>query len=150
MALTQLTDIKEALTWPKLLRLNQIACEFVEYDKQSKHELFLPKFMLKHGNKVRAQSGYTARAEHETYGMSGASGHTHRLSQFYHRDRNGNHVWVETGCTCSLSPDYTPDPDWQNGCVLLTINKDNGAFQVESIYVHNGNAVVRGKIYEAA
>lgn len=147
-SLTQLTDVQRALTWPKLLRLDQLACEFVPYKEQAKHS-FLPKFILKHGTVVRQKSGYTANAEHAKYGKSGASGHTHRLAQFMHRDHNGNHIWLETGCTCSLNPEYTPDPDWQNGCVLLTMHQDTGAFQAESIYIHNGNAVVRGQMYRA-
>lgn len=146
--LSLLTDVQKVLTWPYLLGLEEMGIEFVPYNKQSKR-MFLPKFLLKHGNVVRTKSAYTANAEHTKYGMSGASGHTHRLAQFYHRDHNGNHVWLETGCTCSLEPEYTPDPDWQNGCVVLTLHRDTGAFQAESIYIHKGNAVFRGKEYTA-
>jgi hypothetical protein len=81
--------------------------------------------------------------------MSGASGHTHRLSQFYHRDHNGNHVWLETGSTCDLNPEYTPDPDWQNGCVVLTLHRDTGAFQAQTTYIHNGNAIFERREYTA-
>jgi predicted phosphodiesterase len=147
-ALSQLTDAKRVLTWPYLLGLEEMGIQFVPYGEQSKH-IFLPKFLLKHGNVVRQNSGYTANAEHRKYAMSGASGHTHRLAQFYHRDHNGNHVWLETGCTCSLEPEYTPDPDWQNGCVVLTLHRKTGAFQAESVYIHKGNAVFRGKEYNA-
>jgi hypothetical protein len=143
-----LTNVQKTLTWPMLLSLDELDIEFVPYDEQSKHK-FLPKFLLKHGNVVRQKSGYTANAEHSKYGMSGASGHTHRLSQFYHRDHNGNHVWLETGSTCDLNPEYTPDPDWQNGFVVLTLHRETGAFQAESVYIHNGNAIYRGKEYVA-
>jgi hypothetical protein len=145
-ALSLLTDVQKVLTWPSLLKLDQLNIEFSAYDKQSK-TIFLPKFMLKHGNVVRQKSSYTANAEHSKYGMSGASGHTHRLAQFYHRDHNGNHIWLETGCTCSLEPEYTPDPDWQNGCVVLTLHKETGAFQAESVYMHKRNAIFRQKEY---
>lgn len=147
-ALSLLTDVQKVLTWPTLLKLDQLDVEFVQYDEQSKRR-FLPKFLLKHGNVVRQQSAYTANAEHRKYGMSGASGHTHRLAQFYHRDHNGNHLWLETGCTCDLNPEYTPDPDWQNGCVVLTLHRETGAFQAESIYIHKGNAIFRQKEYNA-
>jgi hypothetical protein len=147
-ALSLLTNMQKNSHGPKLLSLDELDIEFVAYDEQSKHK-FLPKFLLKHGNVVRQKSGYTANAEHSKYGMSGASGHTHRLSQFYHRDHNGNHVWLETGSTCDLNPEYTPDPDWQNGFVVLTLHRETGAFQAESVYIHNGNAIYRGKEYVA-
>lgn len=147
--LSQLTEVRKVLTWPVLLGLDALHIEWVPYGEQSRFASGLPKFILKHGNTVRQLSSYTAHAEWKKYGKSGASGHTHRLGQFYHRDHNGNHVWLETGCTCSLRPEYTPDPDWQNGAVLLTLHRKTGAFQAESIYIHNGNAIFRGKEYVA-
>lgn len=148
-ALSLLTDVQKVLTWPSLLKTEETNIEFVAYDKQSKKK-FLPKFMLKHGTIVRPKGGYTAHGELAKYGMSGASGHTHRLSDIMHRDHNGNHIWIETGCTCSLEPEYTPDPDWQNGCVVLTLHRETGAFQAEKIYIHKRNAVFRQKEYRAA
>lgn len=144
--LAQLTAFKQAMTWPALLGLDELGAEFVPYGEQSKHR-FLPKFLLKHGTVVRNKSAYTACGEHYKYGMSGASGHTHRLGQFYHRDHNGNHVWSETGCTCRLDPEYAPDPDWQQGCVFLTLDTQTGAVQAEPVYIHNGTAVFRGAFY---
>jgi hypothetical protein len=109
----------------------------------------LPKFILKHGNVVRKWSGWSAKGEWERYGKSGASGHVHRLGMFFHRDWNGNHVWAETGCLCSLNPDYMRDPDWQQGFVVASFERSTGAFQVEPVYIHRGNAVWRGKVYRA-
>lgn len=145
-ALTLLTKVQRTLTWPVLLDLGNIGVEWVSHDEQTKRGL-LPRFILKHGTVVRQKSGYTASAEWTKYGKSGASGHTHRLGVFYHRDHNGSHVWVETGCTCALDPDYTTDPDWQNGCVVLTFDTETGAVQVEPVYIHNGTAMWRGKFY---
>jgi predicted phosphodiesterase len=147
-ALSLLTDVQKALSWPSLLGLDFMDIQWVPYGEQTKQR-FLPKFLLKHGTIVRQKGGYTAHSELSKYGMSGASGHTHRLSDIMHRDHNGNHIWIETGCTCSLEPEYTPDPDWQNGCVVLTLHRDTGAFQAEKIYIHKGNAIFRGKEYTA-
>lgn len=147
-SLSLLTDVQKVLTWPYLLGCEELGIEFVPYKQQSTRS-FLPKFLLKHGTLVRSKGGYTAHSELSKYGMSGASGHTHRLDSIMHRDHNGNHVWLETGCTCLLNPDYTQDPDWQNGCVVLTVHRETGAFQAELVYIHKGNAVFRGKEYKA-
>lgn len=144
--LASLTAFKQAMTWPALLGLKDLSCDFVRYTEQTRKPL-LPKFLVKHGNLVRKGSAMTARAEWEKYGMSGASGHTHRLGQFMHRDHNGNHIWIETGCGCDLTPDYCQDPDWQNGMAFLTFEPETGAFEAVSIYVHRGLAVYGGKVY---
>lgn len=146
--LSQLTAFKRAITWPALLGLAELHIEFVPYAEQARHS-FLPKFILKHGTVVRNQSAYTASGEWRKYGMSGASGHTHRIGAFYHRDHNGNHVWLETGCTCRLDPEYMVDPDWQQGAVTATFDTKTGAPDVNPIYIHDGNAMWRGGKYKA-
>jgi len=148
-ALTSLTNFRKSLTWPSLLGLSELGVTFAPYDGAQSKQKFLPKWILKHGTIIRKFSGYTARGEMEKYGRSGASGHTHRLGAHFHQDHNGNHCWVETGCTCSLNPEYMVDPDWQQGCVVLTFEPTTGAFQAEPIYIHNGLAVWRGRVYRA-
>lgn len=146
--LGKLTAFQKAITWPKLLDLESLHCEFYQYGEQSKKHL-LPKFILKHGSLVRSKSAYTAAGEHEKYGKSGASGHTHRLGVFYRRDANGSHVWVETGTTARLDPEYVVDPNWEQGCVVLTFEPTTGAVSVEPIYIHEGMGVWRGEVYRA-
>lgn len=146
-ALMKLDAITNNLTWPKLLGLEELGIEFIPYGEQSRANIF-PRFIVKHGTVVRQLSAYTARAEWQKYGRSGASGHTHRLGMFMHRDHNGNHVWVETGCTCKLDPEYAVDPDWAQGCVVVTFEQKTGAFQVEPVYIHHGTTVFRGQWYD--
>lgn len=145
--LAQLTAFKKYITWPELLGLRSLHIEFIPYAEQSRKQI-LPKFILKHGTVVRARSAYTANGEWSKYGRSGASGHTHRLGAFFHRDHNGNHGWVETGCTCRLDPEYTVDPDWQQGAVAITFDTKTGAPNFQPIYVHNGSTVWREQWYE--
>lgn len=148
-ALAKLRVFQQAMTWPTLLGLDELGITFVPYDsRQAKFKVF-PKWILKHGTLVRKHSAYTARGEWEKYGRSGSSGHTHRLGAYFHSDHNGSHCWVETGCTCTLEPEYTPDPNWQAGCVVVTFEKTTGAFQAEPVYIHNGLAVWRGRVYRA-
>ena len=66
---------------------------------------------------------------------------------FFHRDRNGNHVWVETGCLCTLDPDWMPEPDWQQGFIVASFDTETGAFSIEPVYIHKGSAMWRDKFY---
>lgn len=147
-ALNKLTAFQRALTWPSLLGLDELGVGFVPYGRQSRYT-FLPKFLLKHGDTVRGYSAYTARGEMEKYNRSGASGHTHRLGEYLRADHNGAHVWVETGCCCSLTPDYVADPNWQNGCVVLTFDNETEAVNAELVNVVNGIAVWRENVLRA-
>lgn len=144
--LAGLTAFKKAMTWPALLGLDELRIEFVPYGEQSKRRE-LPKFILKHGTVVSAKSAATAAKEQARYNKSGASGHVHRLGQYHHRDANGSHVWIETGCTCRLDPEYTVDPDWQSGMVFLTFDAETGAVAPEIVECTNGLGVFRGKTY---
>lgn len=146
--LTTLTTFQEALTWPTLLNLRELDIIWVPLNKQTQTEI-LPKFIVKHGDRIRIRSGYTAHAELARYGRSGANGHGHRLAAVWRRDHNGNHVWVETGCLCSLNPEYALDPDWQGGCVVASFEEITSAISVEPIYIQNGLAQWRGKTIRA-
>lgn len=144
--LASLTSFKKAMSWPALLGLEELGIEFVPYGEQSKRQ-DLPKFIVKHGTTVSAKSGATAAKEQAKYNKSGASGHTHRLGLIWHRDANGSHVWIETGCTCLTDPQYCVDPDWQQGCVFLTFDAETGAVAPEPVFIYNGLGVFRGKTY---
>jgi predicted phosphodiesterase len=142
--IAKLRAFQESITWPHLLQLEQLGIQWIPEEEQPLRGVF-PKFLLKHGTLVRKWSGYSARGEWEKYGKSGASGHVHRLGMFFHRDWNGNHVWVETGCLCDLDPDYTRDPDWQQGFIVASFHRPTGAFSLEPVYIHNGSALWRGR-----
>ncbi len=93
----------------KLLELNTHRIE-LKKDFEFRGVLF------KHGDLVRKFSSYTAKGEFEKEGVSGASGHTHRLGLYFHTVRGGSHVWMECGCGCLLTPEYIKGiPNWQNG-----------------------------------
>jgi len=142
---------QQHLTWQAILAESGIDSgmfEFVPARGQARRRIF-PKLIVKHGSIVRKWSGATARGEWERYGMSGVSGHTHRLGLFYHSDFNGAHGWAETGCTCDLNPDYTADPDWQHGCLIVTFRKDFEFFSFEPVYIQAGRAIWRERKYSA-
>lgn len=73
-------------------------------------------FLVEHGDICRKRGGYTAAAMLERRGMSGLSGHTHRLAGTRFTDQTGEKVWFENGCLCDLAPEYAVGaPDWQQG-----------------------------------
>lgn len=146
--IAKLTAFREAMTWPSLLGLGQVGWEWVPTERQSKTDI-LPGMITKHGTVVRKHSGATARGEWEKYGKSGISGHVHRMGLYYHRDHNGAHVWIEGGCTCSLDPEYMTDPDWQQGCTIITWDESGERFNVEPIYIQDGRATWRGRTFRA-
>lgn len=138
-----LPEIQEDLSWQGILDKRNVSrkmWEFVPHRGQTRRRIF-PRFVLKHGTKVAAKSGYTAFREMDRYGTSGASGHTHRLGHVFHNDFGGAHTWLETGCTCDLTPTYVEDPDWQHGCVVITFTADYKFFNPTVVYIQQGNAI---------
>lgn len=65
------------------------------------------------------RSGNAAHAE-LSCGVSGISGHTHRLARVWHSNDAGTREWIEAGCLCRLDAEYVGDknPNWQHGLVV--------------------------------
>jgi hypothetical protein len=90
-----------------------------------KQHLIYKKVLFKHGDIVRRDSAMTAKAEFVKEGMSGASGHSHRLGQFFKRLRGGKYSWTECGCLCTLDPDYVEGTaDWGQGVGAFFFSED--------------------------
>jgi len=102
----------------KLSNLLELEKNNIEYGG----DMFIyKKFLFKHGDIVRKFSSYTAKAEFDKEGMSGCSGHSHRLGKLYTTKRGGKYVWVESGCLCDLKPEYIMGvADWQHGFSLIS------------------------------
>lgn len=146
--LARLRSFQEAMTWTKLLGLDEIGWTFVPAVGQARYPI-LPRIITKHGTVVRKWSGMSAKGEWERYGQSGISGHVHRLGRFYTSDRNGAHTWVEAGCTCNTDPQYCEDPNWQSGLVVIEHTPDGKRFEMHLVYHQDGRALWRGIDYRA-
>lgn len=147
--IARLDVFQKYVNWPSIMDhagIDSRMWNFVPLKGQARRRIF-PNMVTKHGTKVRVKSGYTAYAEMDKYGQSGISGHTHRLGAVYHRDFNGSIGWAETGCTCDLIPEYTEDPDWQHGCIVITFTNDYKYFHFESVYIQEGSAIWRDSRY---
>lgn len=121
-----------------LLGLETLNIKYVPQGKMEYHG-----FIVKHGHIVRKWSGYSARAELEAAGKSGASGHTHRLSQIYRTDTTGVYTWVETGCLCDTSPEYGEGKtmDWQHGFAYGMFRKNDDHFVVHTLPIVKGSVI---------
>ena len=131
-----------ALRLENLLQVDKTGLEFKEIFRFNN-------FLFKHGDIVRKHSGYTAKAEFDKEGVSGASGHTHRLGVYYTTKRSGKYVWLECGCLCTLRPEWIRGvPDWQHGLGLISFG-DDGHFEAKAVPIINyqilwGDTRIRG------
>lgn len=90
--------------------------------------------IVTHGTIVRSKSGYTGHGQLEKWGMSGISGHTHRLSAVHRTTFGSDYVWLEQGCLCDLHPSYVDGtPDWQQGFAIGTSDEGKTNWRLISI-----------------
>ena len=90
-------------------------------------------FLCKHGTAVRSEAGASAKAELNLAGVSGISGHTHRLARY----RKAGYVqreWLEQGALCRMDPDYvTGAPNWTQGCAIGEFSTKGDSFVLHEV-----------------
>ena len=130
-----------ALEIKKLLELEKYKIEF-------KETFTYKNVLFKHGDVVRKFSSYSAKGEFEKEGMSGCSGHTHRLGMYFHRVRGGDYVWVETGCGCNLDAEYIQGiANWQHGFAVFEFEKIGTYFYPRIVPIVNYKFMWGAKLY---
>lgn len=137
----ELADLKH-LNVPSLLQLHSLGIKYHDSGRMKYEGL-----VVKHGDVVRKYSGYTARAEIEKVGMSGVSGHTHRLSYYNQTNEAGRYQWMEIGHLASEKQEYMrgQTPNWQQGFgVGYTIGRKT---ILTPIPIFNGTAYYGDKQY---
>jgi len=119
----ELHDLDE-LKIESLLHLEELSIEY-------KKSYTFRGVLFKHGSVVRKYSAYTARAELDREGVSGLSGHTHRLGMHFETLRGGKYVWMEAGCLCDPKQAEYIDgtANWQPGLAGYSFKKDSKHFQ---------------------
>ncbi len=123
----------------ELLELKKLKIKYVESGSMMFHGL-----LIKHGNIVRQHSCYSARAEQERNGVSGVSGHTHRLGQIFKRDFGGEYTWVESGCLCRTDEvEYLEGQtaNWQQGITVGFFKGGSGRFSISPIPIVGGKLI---------
>lgn len=135
----------KALSFDNLLGLKELKIKY----KPSQEICMFHKFYIEHGDLVRKHSGYTAHGQMEKRGISGLSGHSHRLSTHYLTNMGGNFVWAENGCLCSTSCDYIIGlPNWQQGFSIGYFKKGLQRFSLEQISIIHNKCVYAGKEFK--
>ncbi len=147
------------LTLPGLLRLEQRRWSYIPYydpvNTSGAPGFYRSGILVMHGLFARRWSGASAQAHHQRFGGSGVHGHTHRMGVFQHRTftEQGQQIWFEAGCKCSLEPSYMPGPDWQNGFVAGRVWEDgdklNPRFDFSLAQIHNGKLTWEGQLFRA-
>lgn len=111
---------------------------------------------IRHGWLTRRGSGASALASLESVGYNIVVGHTHRQSIVQKTSHDINNVpttlfGVEAGCMCSIDgsqvdgrrfPDYTTNPDWQQGFAVATVYLD-GSTTIDLATYRNGSLFYR-------
>lgn len=95
---------------------------------------------IKHGTLLGNKSGLSAIKEMEASYMSGTSGHTHRLCKYIARKAGRKFFWIESGCLCSLNPEYMINPNWQQGFATIRF-KQGKVVDAKAIEIENGEVL---------
>lgn len=98
-----------------------------------------------HGSIVRKAAGQSAKGEHEKYGTSGYSGHTHRVGTYRKRNLSGEYVWYEGGCLCDLAPKYVDGvADWHHAIGVGHFVRASRRFQIQQVNIVGGELLYEG------
>ncbi len=130
----------EDLQLTRLLRLEDRGIRYVG-DWPAGKLWLTPKLAVIHGRYARKYSGQTALVTLQALGHSVIMGHTHRMGMVFRTTHSyygpDTHVAVEAGTLARLEGGlgYAPDPDWQNGFVVVRLNEDGGFHCSPATYV---------------
>ena len=122
-----------APTWYQALTLGP-RWEVREYEEEEMPSIELGDLTVTHGTKVRAHSGWTARAELLDRWTPVLIGHTHRLGAFYFTPAETGVIYdaYEIGCLAdqTTARKYCKKkPNWQLGFAVVSFDK-SGWFDV--------------------
>ena len=142
--LASLTEDDEYLiSVPHLLGLKELNIKYIPYYKAlTRHNV-----VFTHGHLCRSKAGYTAHGNIDKFGISGFSGHTHKLAHIAKTQGDITKFWIETGCLCNLKPTprYTAFPDWANGFATCTFN--NGKAYPQAVPIIKDSFIYDGKMF---
>lgn len=132
------------ISLPHLLQLKELGIKFYSYNEVHIEN----KVAFTHGDRVRIKAGFTANAMLDRYGMSGVSGHTHRLSLITRNQFGNGMFWIENGCMANLQPTpaYMYNPDWTNGFSVITFS--GGKVYPQVVKVVDESFIYNGKVYQ--
>lgn len=127
-------------SWDKVYDIKENDIELFEYN--SPPVKMYGGFYVHHGMVVTKHTGQSAKGEHDNYGVSGFSGHTHRAGSYAKTDMTGTKMWFEVGHLADVNQmDYVVVPNWQHAFAYAYVDlKANRVYPFLSYF--QGNSVV--------
>lgn len=114
----------DLITFNELYDLNKLGINWWQYNHEPVR-IFGDSY-IHHGISVSRNAGQSAMKELETFGVSGFSGHTHRMGSYGKTDMLGIHEWFECGHLCDVKKmDYIVTPNWQAGFMIAYVEGKN-------------------------
>jgi len=128
-----------SLSIPSLLGLKELGISY------RKRYVWKNTLMFTHGKRITM---YAPRWEIEDNGMSGMSGHTHRVNSHSKTDYSGSKTWHSIGHLCDpKKAEYTDNPNWQQAIGLVRLPKRGKDYQMEVIPINKNKFIYGNKLY---
>lgn len=138
---------EEILALASIVKARELGIEVI-YSGQIESYLDYGGLLVGHFNKVCNKSAYTARNLLQQKHQSLIQAHTHRMGAHYKTTIDGKVlVALEQGCGCRLDPQYTQNPNWQHGFVVVHKKKNSNRFYMQPIQIIDGAFLFGGKRY---
>lgn len=152
---------------PYLLWFDELGVDYVDGYPAGQYWL-TDSFVVEHGKRVNSGGSTAAKQSREAPGISAVFGHVHRIEVHTRAvvvgpDDVRRNMFVSPGCLCRTDgavPSYgsgtsangrpvVNHEDWQQGLAVLTFPENGDPPQVETVFIDDGRAMFRGKLYEA-
>lgn len=140
------TDGEYIISVPHLLELKKLGVKWSPQERiVIRHNT-----IFTHGVNTRIKSGFAAHANIDKFGLSGFSGHSHKLCLVTRTQSGNTKFWIESGCVCNLTPTpvYAIHPDWTQGFSIADYSFDTHQFYPQIIPIINHSFEYGGKIFK--
>lgn len=129
----------DVLEVPNLLRLKELKIDYVQEIVKNGN------FIFTHGLRINK---YASRSELDDHGISGMSGHTHRIQTSMRTDYAGTKVWHCIGhLSDPLKAEYVLKPDWQQGIGVVYFERNGNRFFSEVVPIVKNKFIYGGVLY---
>jgi hypothetical protein len=106
--------------------------------------------LVEHGDLISPTSGGSAKKMLESRGVSGISGHVHRLGSHFRTDHRGTLGWWENGCLCQPWAEWKiGPPNYQQGFSVGHGIPGKNRFVVEQVPIIKGRLFYAGQCWES-
>ena len=136
--LFELDVIKENLTWPALLKTEELG---IRWHPTGTIREIGPNFFAHHGD-VKGDP-------FAKFQVSGTSGHIHKFLMRTSRTVKEQIEWFTCPTLGTLNPEYDCHPQWQNGFWFITHDLEAGTRYAEPVRIEDGSALFKGRKYTA-